>query len=75
MTPLGKADLLLSPDLLDGSQAISFLASSGKALIDNDFQVPLSVLLDKEIETDSLREESLREKLKEKLERESFYAL
>jgi len=67
VTPLGKADLLLSPDLLDGSQAISFLSKSGKALIDNDFQVPLSILLDRELEKDSLKEEKLRKDLKEKL--------
>ncbi len=67
VTPLGKADLLLSPDLLDGSQAISFLSKSGKALIDNDFQVPLSILLDRELEKDALKEENLRNDLKEKL--------
>ena len=67
VTPLGKADLLLSPDLLDGSQAISFLSKSGKALIDNDFQVPLSILLDRELEKDALKEENLRKDLKEKL--------
>jgi len=67
VTPLGTADLLLSPDLLDGSQAISFLARSGKSIIDKDLQIPLSVLLDDEVEGESIKEEKLREEMKQKL--------
>ncbi|MEE2744103.1 MAG: thiamine pyrophosphate-dependent enzyme [Bdellovibrionota bacterium] len=76
VTPLGTADLLVSPDLLDGSQAISFLSESGKAIIDKDFQVPLSVLLDYESQQESLKEGKLREQISEKLgERVSLSSL
>ncbi len=50
VTPLGSADLLLSTDLLDGVSKLEFLNSSGIAVLDDDFQVPLSILLDDEVE-------------------------
>ena len=64
ITPLGGADLLLSPDLLDGSQHLSFLSSSGELILDESFQVPLSILLDKGGEKEPINEKVLNEKLK-----------
>ncbi|NOT77810.1 MAG: hypothetical protein HOP07_02260 [Bacteriovoracaceae bacterium] len=64
VTPLGGADLLLSPDLLDGSHHLSFLSSQGEAILDTHFQMPLSILLDRGIEKEPINEESLRTKLK-----------
>lgn len=63
VTPLGGADLLLSPDLLDGSHHLSFLSSQGEAVLDTHFQMPLSILLDRGIEKEPINEESLRLKL------------
>ena len=48
VTPMGKADLLLSPDLLDASSALHYLKSDGHAIVDDEFQVPLSFLLSEE---------------------------
>ena len=64
ITPLGGADLLLSPDLLDGSQHLSFLSSSGELILDKSFQVPLSILLDRGVEKEPINEAVLYEKLK-----------
>lgn len=47
ITPLGTADLLLSPDLIDGSNQLRFLSKEGLAIFDQDYQVPLSMILDK----------------------------
>ena len=66
VTPLGSADLLLSTDLLDGVSKLSFLSHDGIAVLDDDFQVPLSILLDDEKEREALTKESLRESLKDK---------
>ncbi|MDD4976607.1 MAG: thiamine pyrophosphate-dependent enzyme, partial [Bacteriovorax sp.] len=64
VTPIGGADLLLSPDLLDGSQHLAFLSLSGMAIIDEKFQVPLSILLDKGVEKVPVNELVLQNKLK-----------
>ena len=64
ITPLGGADLLLSPDLLDGSQHLAFLNQDGLVLLDEKFQVPLSILLDKGNEREPINANSLQEKLK-----------
>lgn len=64
VTPVGGADLLLSPDLLDGSQHLSFLSLSGSAILDERFQVPLSILLDRGVEKIPVSEKSLQGKLK-----------
>ena len=46
VTPMGEANLLISPDLLDGSQALQFLDTHlGVGIIGDDFQIPLSFLL------------------------------
>lgn len=73
VTPLGSADLLLSPDLLDGMNQIQFLAKDGYAVLDEKFQVPLSILLDNGEEKAPDDEESLRSMANEKLgERVAF---
>lgn len=47
ITPIAGADLLISPDALDGSQHLHFINDQGKIILDKKFQVPLSILLDK----------------------------
>jgi indolepyruvate ferredoxin oxidoreductase len=63
VTPLGTADLLLSPDLLDGSNHVRFLSQEGLCLLDNKFQIPLSLMLDDGVEKEPLNEVTLRRKL------------
>lgn len=72
--PLGSADLVLSPDLLEGARAIQYLSKSGMMIIDSDFQVPLSILLDRGIEKDVLSPEELRLELQRKLGDKVFIA-
>ena len=48
VTPTGKADLILSPDLLDASSALHYLSENGHAIIDDEYQIPLSFLLSEE---------------------------
>ena len=67
VTPMGTADLLLSPDLLDGSQAISFLSKKGLAILDTEFQMPLSILLDYGEEGEPMGKHEIRKKLEDKL--------
>jgi indolepyruvate ferredoxin oxidoreductase len=67
VTPLGGADLLLSPDLLDGAQHLSFLRKTGEAILDEKFQVPLSILLDKGVEKTPVNAQVLSIKLKDLL--------
>jgi len=64
VTPRATADVLLSPDLLDGTGQLGFLAQTGTAILDSDFQVPLSILLDKELESQSLSKQQLADNLK-----------
>ncbi len=63
VTPFGGADLLLSPDLLDGSRHLNFLSKEGTAIFDTNFQMPLSILLDRGVEKNPITEEELRLKL------------
>lgn len=74
ITPMGTADLVLSPDLLDGSAALNFLAPYGLALLDEEFQIPLSILLDYGEEHDVLKAEKLREVIDEKLKDRAFFS-
>jgi indolepyruvate ferredoxin oxidoreductase len=67
VTPLGSADLLVSPDLLDGSQHIHFLGDHGLCIIDREYQVPLSIMLDRGEEAKPMGAKVLRQKLKDKL--------
>ncbi|OUR97850.1 hypothetical protein A9Q84_06530 [Halobacteriovorax marinus] len=66
VTPLGTADLLVSPDLLDASGQLHFLSTSGRAIIDKKFQMPLSILLDDAEIKKTISEKQLRENLEEK---------
>ncbi|MFZ9001817.1 MAG: thiamine pyrophosphate-dependent enzyme [Bacteriovoracaceae bacterium] len=76
ITPMGTGDLLLSPDLLDGSSAFAFLSAKGNSVLDEQFQVPLSILLDRGEEQAPLSEESLRASVKEKMgDKASLYKL
>lgn len=76
VTPLGTADLLVSPDLLDGSQHIEFLGESGLLLLDEKFQIPLSILLDRGLEKEPLSEAVIRDLIREKMgERVKLYPL
>lgn len=63
VTPMGGADVLLSPDLLDGSHHLGFLSPEGMVILDKKFQIPLSLLLDKGLEKDPVNEIVLAEKL------------
>jgi indolepyruvate ferredoxin oxidoreductase len=67
ITPVGSADLLLSPDLLEGARAVNFLAQDGVAIIDNNYQIPLSLLLESGIEKDLVTEDDLRNELQKKI--------
>lgn len=67
ITPVGGADLLLSPDLLDGSQHLSFVRTDGNVILDEKFQVPLSILLDRGVEKTPVNAEMLSLKLKDLL--------
>jgi indolepyruvate ferredoxin oxidoreductase len=67
VTPFGTADLLVSPDLLDASGQLHFLGSDSLAIIDRNFQIPLSILLDDGESAETITEENLREQLKNKL--------
>ena len=69
VTPLGTADLLLSPDLLDGSSHLTFLSKEGFCILGDDFQVPLSLMLDRGIEKTPMNREGLKKKVANKLEK------
>lgn len=64
VTPMGKADVLLSPDLLDGSHHLGFVNQDGLIILDLKFQVPLSLLMDRGPEKAPINETVLAEKLK-----------
>ena len=65
VTPRRSADLLFSPDLLDGAGKINFLKEGGLAVFDEDFQVPLELLLGGQERGETLMPSHLRKKLKE----------
>lgn len=67
VVPVGTADLVVSPDLLEGARAIEYLGKDGLLIVDEEFQVPLSILLDRGIEAPVTTPESLQEELKAKL--------
>lgn len=67
VTPRGGADVLLSPDLLDGIGQLGFLRGKDAiAIFDDSYQVPLSIMLDKGESEESLTRSKLLEKLKAK---------
>jgi indolepyruvate ferredoxin oxidoreductase len=67
VVPVGTADLVVSPDLLEGARAIEYLGANGILIIDEEFQVPLSILLDRGIDQPVTTPEALQEELKTKL--------
>lgn len=76
VTPLGSADILVSPDLLDGSHHLRFLGEDGLAIFDKKFQVPLSLMLDYGEDKEPLNNLELRRKLSNLLgDRVNFYSL
>jgi indolepyruvate ferredoxin oxidoreductase len=65
--PIGSADLVVSPDLLEGARAVEYLGSQGLLIVDEEFQVPLSILLDRGIDATVTTPEALQAELKSKL--------
>ncbi len=65
--PVGSADLVVSPDLLEGARAVEYLGKDGLLIVDEEFQVPLSILLDRGISAPVTTPEVLHEELKNKL--------
>jgi indolepyruvate ferredoxin oxidoreductase len=63
VVPVGTADVVLAPDLLEGARAVEYLSANGTLIIDSDFQVPLSILLDRGIDHEVIDEEKLRKEL------------
>lgn len=63
VTPHGTADVLLSPDLLDGPSHLNFLSHSGEIIVDQKFQVPLSVMLDRALEAEPITTKRLQDSL------------
>ncbi len=63
VTPLGTADLLLSPDLLDGPTHLNFLSHSGEIIVDQKYQVPLTVMLDRALEAEPITAKRLVDSL------------
>lgn len=68
VTPRGGSDVLLSPDLLDGIGQLGFLKNNdqARAIFDDTYQVPLSIMLDKGESQESLTRAKLIEKIKSK---------
>ena len=67
VVPVATADLVVSPDLLEGSRAIEYLSPNGLLIVDEEFQMPLSILLDRGIKAPVTTPELLQKELKEKL--------
>lgn len=67
VVPLGTADIVVSPDLLEGARAVEFLAKNGLLIVDADYQVPLSILMDRGLDADVVTAPALQAELKAKL--------
>lgn len=67
VVPVATADLVVSPDLLEGARAVEYLGPKGLLIVDEEFQVPLSILLDRGIEASVTTPEALQAELKSKL--------
>jgi indolepyruvate ferredoxin oxidoreductase len=68
IVPEVSASVVVSPDLLEGARAIPFLGNDGVLIVDEDYQVPLSIMLDDGREAPPLTAQKLRQELKDKLE-------
>ena len=67
VVPVATADLVVSPDLLEGARAIEYLSPNGLLIVDEEFQVPLSILLDRGIDAPVTTPEALQKELRDKL--------
>jgi indolepyruvate ferredoxin oxidoreductase len=67
VVPLASADLVVSPDLLEGARAVEFLSEDGVLIVDADYQVPLSILLDRGVENEVMTPQILQQELINKL--------
>ncbi len=67
VTPMASADLVLSPDLLDGSRHVGFVSNEGLIILDKKFQSPLTIMLDYESKREAIKESTLMQKMKAKL--------
>lgn len=63
LVPIASANVVVSPDLLEGARALSYLSATGVLIVDQDFQVPLSIMLDRGVEASPLKAEDLRAEL------------
>ncbi|MFP5459396.1 MAG: thiamine pyrophosphate-dependent enzyme, partial [Bacteriovoracia bacterium] len=67
VVPLATANVVVSPDLLEGARAVQYLSEAGYLVVDEDFQVPLSIMLDSGREAPVMTAEGLRAELRERL--------
>ncbi len=67
VVPLASADLVLSPDLLEGSRAVEFLSATGILIVDSEYQVPLSILLDRGLDHEVMTPEIIHKELVSKI--------
>lgn len=67
LVPVGTADIVVSPDLLEGARALEYLSSNGTLIVDSEYQVPLSVLLDRGLDSDVITARNLQAELKDRL--------
>jgi indolepyruvate ferredoxin oxidoreductase len=69
--PKNQADVIVAPDLLEGLRALDYLSSAGYLVVDADFQIPLSMLLDdgekQKVVTQTELQQELRDKCGERL--------
>ncbi|MBY0517351.1 MAG: 2-oxoacid:acceptor oxidoreductase family protein [Bacteriovoracaceae bacterium] len=67
IVPEATAQVVVSPDLFEGARAIHFLSDTGYLIVDEDFQVPLSVMLDDGRSAPVMTSSDILEELKAKL--------
>lgn len=67
VTAIGSADIVLSPDLLEGARAVQYLSKDASLIVDENYQIPLSILLDRGISDDPITISEIQEELKSKL--------
>lgn len=67
LVPEARAQVVVAPDLLEGARALPFLSPMGMLVVDSEFQVPLSLMLDYEVKAPAKTASELRAELVEKL--------
>jgi indolepyruvate ferredoxin oxidoreductase len=67
VTAISHADLVISPDLLEGVRALPYLKNNGSLFVDADFQVPLSMMLERGQDESLFEQEKIIEELKFKV--------